>query len=152
MQEPRTRAGIKRHVDIGIFTPFAFRPCADFQHQRIPGAAILQMMAILVPGVEPGAIAWLQNFLAIVGDQHDLAGQDIDELILFGVPMTLAGPDPRWQAQKIDAELGQTGGVAQFLSDAGAAGFVERRRVKRADDLVRWTKSRGERPRPTAEG
>jgi hypothetical protein len=105
---------------------------AHFQQHYIAGAAVDQVVAVFVTGLEAGTIAGFQDFLAGVGDQYRFARQDIDEFILLEVPMPLAGPGAGWQAQKIDAELGQPRGIAQPAPFACPAGFVIGRGIERA--------------------
>src|SRR5271155_2598403 len=126
--------GLSDHVDIGVVGRFTGNTSADFEHPGVPVRAVLQTMPIGVSGREPGRIAGAQHLFSAVSDQHHLAGEDIDELVAAGMPVALARPGARRQAKEIDAELRQSGSVAEFNTLARAAGHVERRWVKGADD------------------
>src|SRR5277367_1286053 len=95
--------------------------------------AVLQAVAVGVTGRETGAVAGVEDLVTAVGDQHDLAGEDINELVPGGVPMTLARPGARRQMEQVDAELRQSSRVAEFGALARATGRIERRRVERSD-------------------
>ena len=47
-------------------------------------------MAIAVACLETGAVTGMQEHLTAVSDQHDLTFEHVDELVLMGVPMSLA--------------------------------------------------------------
>src|SRR5688572_22888626 len=88
-------------------------PAADFEHGGLLPRAVLQTVPVAVVGREPGAVAGPQHLLAGVGDEHDLAREDINELVLASVPVALARPRAGRQAQQIDPELRQPGRVAE---------------------------------------
>jgi hypothetical protein len=67
-------------------------------------------MAVALTGLEAGAIAGVEDSFASIGDEHDRAPDDIDELVFVSVPMALTGPGARTQLQQIDAELSEAGG------------------------------------------
>src|SRR6267154_586966 len=79
-------------------------------------------MAVAVSGGKPCCVAGAQCFLTLVGHEHHLAGEDIDEFVFVAVPMTLARPGTRRQATQVDAELGQPGGIAELGALTGATG------------------------------
>ena len=81
------------------------------------------------PAGKPAQSPAPEDLLAIVGDQHHLALHDPDELVLGGVPVALARPLAGRQAQQVDAELGQAGGVAEQQPLAPLAGRVIGRRI-----------------------
>jgi hypothetical protein len=62
--------------------------------------------------------------LAVVLDQHHLALDDPDELVLGRVPVALAGPLAGRQAQQVDPELVEADRVAQLPAAAVLAGRV----------------------------
>ena len=76
----------------------------------------------------------MQDHLTAVSDQHDLTFEHVDELVLMGVPMSLARPSAGWQAAKVDAELVETGDIAQSRSAPFSARLVVGRRIERAFD------------------
>ena len=61
-------------------------------------------MAIALTGLETGAIAGVEHGFTSIGDEHDGAPNDIDELVFVSVPMALTGPGARGQLQQIDAQ------------------------------------------------
>src|SRR6516162_3081786 len=69
-------------------------PGADLQDHGGRLAAVLQVMAIALAGLETGAIAGVEHGFASIGDEHDRAPDNIDELVFVGVPMALTGPAP----------------------------------------------------------
>ena len=107
---------------------------ADFEHDSLASRAILQVMSVGDAGPEAGAIAAAQHLLAIVSDQRHLALEYEDKLILLRVPMTLARPGPRRQAQQVHAKLRQFSGVAQPSANPFPTWAIERRGVTRADN------------------
>src|SRR5690606_12453114 len=74
--------------------------------------AVLQLVPVGRAGLEPGAVAGAEHRLAFLLDQHDLALQHPDELVLALVPVSLARPCPGRQAQQVDPELPQAEPVA----------------------------------------
>ena len=99
---------------------------ADGEEDGVGGAAILEVVAVAAAGGESGAIAGAQRLLAGVGDEDDLAEEHPDELVLFGVPVALARPGAGRQADEVDAELREAGGVAEAVP-ARAPGRARRR-------------------------
>jgi hypothetical protein len=97
----------KTHVDVRvialIFLGFT-RP--DLEEDGVPVGSILYMVAVADSGFESGAIAGAKKLLSGVCDEHDLALEDVNELILGGMPMTLAGPGTGRQPQEIHPEIG----------------------------------------------
>jgi hypothetical protein len=128
------RAFFQHHVDVGIVAAVLRRTArADLQQHQFAPAPVLDVMAVRLAGREGGAVASLQELLARVGDQHALALQHIDELVLHAVPVPLARPLAGRQAQEVDAELGQPGRIAQLPAPAVLAAFVEGRGVAGAE-------------------
>src|SRR5262245_32160819 len=72
-----------------------------------------EVMAVRHAGLESGAVARLEHGLAGVLDQHQLAFEDIDELVLLLVPMSQRRSGARLEARQVDAELGEAGDVAK---------------------------------------
>src|SRR3984893_9888613 len=93
-------------------------------------------MAIALTGLEGGAIAGAEDGLASIGDEHDRAPDNIDELVFVSVPMALTGPGTRAQLQQIDAELGKAGGQPEPTPGLVQAGFVERLGIARSGALT----------------
>jgi hypothetical protein len=57
----------------------------------------------------------MQHLFAAAGNENNLPGKDIDELVPARIPMTLTRPRARRQAKKVDAELRQSGDIAEFV-------------------------------------
>jgi hypothetical protein len=114
------------HIDVGVvalvFLDFA---CAYLEDDGVLVGSILQMMAIMDSGLEAGAISGTENLFSRVRDQHELALEHVHELIFGGMPMPLAGPGAGLQAQEVDSEVGQPGGIPDSLAPAPGARVVE---------------------------
>jgi hypothetical protein len=83
-------------VDIGILgMGFARTSGAHFKNQCGRLAAVLQVMAITLTAFEAGAIASVEDGVAVVGDEHDRASQDENEFVFVSVPMALTRPGAR---------------------------------------------------------
>src|SRR5579872_3853269 len=97
---------LEPQVDVGIEHFVLFGPArADLEHYDIPLGSILQLMAVGCAGLEPGAVARAQRLFARIGHQDDLTLNDVDELVLGGVPVPLARPASRGQGREIHPEL-----------------------------------------------
>ena len=68
-----------------------------------------------------------RDLFAGIGDQNHFAGNNIDKLVLLGVPMPLAGPHTRRKPEQIDAELRKT----RRIDDS-----IEFFSVQRAEDSI----------------
>jgi hypothetical protein len=62
--------------------------------QGIVRGAVLQMMGVLDACLESRTVSRPQNLLTLIGHEHHLAFEDVDELILRRVPVALALPQP----------------------------------------------------------
>jgi hypothetical protein len=123
------------HIDVRIIAlVFLGFTRAYLEDDGIAIRAILQMMTVMNSGFESGAIAGPKNLFTRVRDQHELALENIYELIFGGMPMPLAGPGAGQQAQEIDSEVGQPGGIPDSLARATCAGTAEWRGISRAGD------------------
>src|SRR5262249_46814855 len=84
------------------------------------------------------------------GHQIDLAFQDIDELVLGGVPVALRGRGSRRQADQVDAEMAEADGVPQGTLLAPAHRLAKGLGIaaalaagtRRGIDAGRWTLAR----------
>jgi hypothetical protein len=94
--------------------------------------SILQMVSVADSGFESGTIARAKSLFSGVRDEHELALEDVYELILRGMPMPLAGPGAGRQSQEIHSEIGKSGGIPDSLAFAAGAWAVEGGRVARA--------------------
>lgn len=132
------RVGQDAEVDVGIDHGLACRRArADFEHHRVLAAAVLEAVAVGLARLEAGTVAGPQHVLAGLADQRHLAFEHVDELVLGAVPVALRRPRARRQAQQVDAELGEAGGIAEPGPLARPAGLVIGRRVERAGGLAR---------------
>src|ERR1700751_553498 len=85
------------HVNIRIIGRVAGNAGSDLKYLCVAIRPVLEAMTVRVQRREPGGIPGAKHLFTAVGDEHDLAGKDIDELVAAGVPMTLARPRPRRQ-------------------------------------------------------
>ena len=81
-------------------------------------------------------VASLEKRLAVILDQHELALEQKDELILVRVPMTLTRPLAGWQTGEVHTEVRQAARIAQPLAEAIRAEHREGLRISHA--LPRW--------------
>src|SRR5436190_16327645 len=126
-------AGRRDHVDAGVIADRALLARADLEQLRVLIGAILQTVAVPFIGRKPGRVAGTQHLFALIGAEHNLAREHIDELVLAGMPVALTRPGAGRQPQQIDTELRQPGRVAEPGALAGTARLVIGRRVHRAD-------------------
>src|SRR5690606_1780712 len=88
--------------------------------------------AVCVAAPETAAVTRAQQRVAMRRDQHYLAPARGHELVLGRMPMAPARPGARRQAQQVDPELGQAGGIAQAHALARGAGRIVGRRIAAA--------------------
>src|SRR5262249_35856409 len=106
---------------------------ADLEDPHDGVGAVDQVMAVARCGAKAGDHAGRQNRLALVGHQHGLALQHVDQLFLTLMPMPLRRPGAGRQREQVHAELRQSEGVAQPVAAAFAHWPIVRRRVVRSD-------------------
>ena len=126
-------------VNIGIFGMGFGTPGADVHDQCGRLTTVLQVIAIALAGLEAGTIAGVEHGFAGIGDEHDRAPDDINELVFVRMPMTLAGPGARTQLQQINAELGKVGQTPRH----GGTGNTEPTRGSGFLDLTRSRSTTG---------
>src|SRR3974377_1838029 len=69
---PRAFLPSPSQIDIRIFSDVLFRsPRADLAHHRRARRSVLKMVPVRNAGLESGAVAGSQQFLASIGDEHD---------------------------------------------------------------------------------
>jgi hypothetical protein len=84
--------GIEDHVDIGIFARIHFIAAAADDHEDAIGSgAVVQPVAILDPCGPCNDIAGADHDLSRILDQHCLACQHDQQLVLLPVPVSLRG-------------------------------------------------------------
>jgi hypothetical protein len=84
--------------------------------------------------LEARGIAAAEKFFAFIRNENNFARENVDEFIRFDVPVSLAGPTSGRQAQLIDPELRQAGGIAKPLALPRATRLIEWWRIHCADD------------------
>src|SRR5579863_755785 len=128
------RPGANGEVEIGIIDAIVLGIArADLEEDGLRVGPVLQMMAVGLARLESGAVARPQHLFARIADQHDLALEDVYELILRRMPVPLAGPRAGRQAQQIDAELGEARHIPQPQPLALPARLVVGRRIAAAE-------------------
>jgi hypothetical protein len=123
----------RAQVEAGVLGDVARIAGADLQDDGLGAGAVLQVVAVGDAVREARAVAGAQHGLALVGQQHDLAGQDVDELVLVAVVVALAGSGAGLKVQLVHSELREPGGGSQAHALAAPAGRVKRRRVGGAE-------------------
>ena len=79
-------------VDVWIMPDIVGKPGADFEYQHIAVGTVLEAVCIGIAGRESGGVAGAQDFLAVIANQHDFAGHDVDKFVAACVPVPLTGP------------------------------------------------------------
>src|SRR5471030_2411220 len=123
---------VEHHVDVGIAAEIIGTAGADFQIGGIAIRPVDEVVAIGHPLGKGGAVTCAQDLFAPIGDQDQFARQQIDQLVLDAVPMTLAGPGPRRQSDEIDPEIADPGRVAQRLLEPFLRHFMKWRGITRS--------------------
>ena len=95
---PSSRSGRNVEIDVGIVALVLLPAVADLQIDDIARRAVDEMVAVVArpPGNSAHAPA-VSSLHAGIGDQCDLALEDIDELVLMGVPVALGRGGARRQ-------------------------------------------------------
>jgi hypothetical protein len=83
------------------------------------------MMAVPCAFRKRSAIARVQYSLAAIFDEHQLAFEQIYELVFVAVPMALTGPAARRQRHQIHAEIAKATRIAQAPARTRSTGLVE---------------------------
>src|SRR4030088_1310329 len=120
---------LRPHVDVGIVGDLARRAAADLEIDGVAAAAVDQAMAVGDPGFPAGRVPRPQHGLAVVLDQHQLAFEHIDELILGLMPMALRGGGAGLETGQVDAELIEPDRIAQPLALAALDRAAKRLRI-----------------------
>lgn len=81
---------VPEQIDVGIVATVALAVASDFQIDGHLCTSIDKMVAVRVILRERSAIICDQWLVAGVSDQHQLAGQHVNEFILIGMPVSLA--------------------------------------------------------------
>src|SRR5258708_30825176 len=116
-------------VDVRIFRLLAHRTRADLEINRVPRRAIDQAMTVDDTGLESRCFAGLENRLAFVLAQDERALDDIDELILGGVPAALRGLRAPLQSGQADPELIEADRIAEPLAQTACDDPSKRLRI-----------------------
>ena len=104
-------------------------PAADFKVHGDRRAVIPQVVAVAGALGKGCAVSSSKHRLAFVLDKHNLAFQDVHELIFMTVPVPLTRPLSRWQSHQVDAERFDASRIAQPSARSSRAGFVEVRGI-----------------------
>src|SRR2546421_593127 len=112
----------------------ARRAGADLEIERVTGGLVHQAMAIRDVRLEARAVARLQQGLALILDQHDLAFQHVNELVLLFVPMAQRRGSTGLQPREVHAELSEAYRIAERSFVPAGAHLSERRRIIRGAD------------------
>src|SRR6185503_8945863 len=83
---------------------------ADHNERAIRGALVDQMMAVGAALGPRAAVAGAQDRAAVVLDQHRLARQHYQELVLAVVPVALRRPGAGLEHDVTDPEIGEAAG------------------------------------------
>ena len=83
-------------------------------------------LAVGNAGAKADAVPGAQDLLTRITHQHDLAFEDVHELVLGAVPVTLARPAAGRQGHQIDAEVTQAARIAQAPPRTRGTGCIER--------------------------
>src|SRR5207248_11392252 len=120
--------GRPHHVDVGIAAA-AVRSAAHADEAAVLVALVAQMVTVGA-SLGPGhAIARAKDRASIVLDQHRLALEHDQELVLAIVPVALRRPGAGLQHDMADAEVGEASGGCEPAVPAAGEFVVEWRRV-----------------------
>jgi hypothetical protein len=75
------------------------------------------------------AIPWVQYSLAAIFDEHQLAFEQIYELVFVAVPVALTGPASSRQGHQIHTEIAKATRIAQAPPRTRSTGFIEWRGI-----------------------
>src|SRR5258706_3173073 len=113
------------HIDVGIDAEIAApRARPNLEASGGAGGTIDEVMAIRVAFGKARAFAGAQNGFAAISHQNKFTRQDVHELVLIAMQMTLARPCPGREPKKIDAKIAQPRRVTERLSHAQGARLV----------------------------
>src|SRR5579862_12615 len=102
-------------IHIGILHSLTLGARADFEVDRVVVSAIDKTMSDATAGFEAAGVPRLEDRLAIVLVQDQLALKHINELILVLMGVAQRGSRAWFDARDVDAELSQPGGIADAL-------------------------------------
>src|SRR5215475_11933720 len=100
-------------VDVRIVDLVAGLAVADLQIDHVAVRAVDELMAISPAGGEARDHPRRQALRAGIGHQLDLAFENVDELVLGAVPVSLGGGAAGRQADEIDPEMAEAEGIAE---------------------------------------
>lgn len=110
----KTRVTLERmQVDVGVEGFVIFRSTrADLEDGRCARGSILQVMTIGGASREARAVTAPQQLFAGIGNEYDFAVEDVHELVLHRVPVSLTRPGARRQLEQVHSKLREPGRVA----------------------------------------
>ncbi len=100
-------------IDVGIVRALSFRARSDFQQQHVAIGAVHDTVAVVDIRLEAGAVAGLQRDLTAALDQHALAFENVDELILLLVPVKQRSRGAGLELRQIHTKLAQAHRIAE---------------------------------------
>jgi hypothetical protein len=83
----RVAARQELHVDVRVLAAVGVVAAADDEQQRLRIRAVDEVVSVRDAGLEAGGVAGHERHFAAVLDQHDLAVEHVDELVLALVPV-----------------------------------------------------------------
>src|SRR5882762_9195969 len=118
-------------IVVRIVRAFTRRARSDFQQQHLAIGAVHDTVAVVDIRLEAGAVAGLQRDLTAVLDQHALAFEDVDELVLLLVPVAQRSRGTGLEFRQIHTELAQAHRIAERRLVPPGAGMPKRCRIIR---------------------
>src|SRR5689334_12612758 len=103
----------KAQILVGIDALVVLVTVAHLEIERVAARFVYQMMAVRLVSGKTGSHAGLQRLRSRIGDQFDLAFQDVDELFLLCVPVAQRRGSARRQAHQVDAVAGDARRIAE---------------------------------------
>lgn len=101
-------------VVIGVGDRIARCALADFKVENVSIRSVDELMGVCGACPEAGTHARCQQSFALVGDEHRIAFQDVEELFLLRVGMTQGGARTWNEASEVDSKIGQAEQVAKW--------------------------------------
>src|SRR5437868_3029872 len=129
-----TVVALEFQIAARIVRAFALRARADLEQQHVALRAVHDAVAVRHVRLPAGAVTGLERDLAALFDQHALALQDVDELVLLFVPVKNRRGRAGLQLREVHAELRQADRIAERGLMAARADVAERRRIVRRTD------------------
>jgi hypothetical protein len=125
-------------INIGVKRLILIRSsCSNLQDHCVSRASVLQVVPVRDTSFEASAIAWAKKFFAVIRHHDHLTLEHVNKLVLVGVPMPLARPSSRREAQQVNSELRKPRGISQAQPGSSSTRRVIRRGVPTPKNLQR---------------